>query len=122
MPESSEKPRKHRFSLAHEAAAFLRWMRREYYMIFRKQYVEGMIAARKGQCLKHGCCDMSWFHNERIGRCLDPKDRTNCLEWRTCKFPAGCRLYPFDEKDKIPETRAYCAFYWEDPETKEPPR
>jgi len=33
------------------------------------------------------------------------------MRWHS--LPFLCRMYPFDDKDKIPETVSYCNFYWE---------
>ena len=92
-----------------ESATIIRALRRKYYMYFRKAHIRAMLARRKGSCGRHGCCDMSLWHHHR--RCLSRADRTACLQWQN--LPEECRIYPFDEKDKIPETRAYCNFYWE---------
>jgi len=91
-----------------EAGALYRHLRRRFYYIFRRNYVRTMIANRKGVCGRHGCCDLSIL--TRFRACIDPADRTKCLKWRC--LPFHCQRYPFDEKDKIPETRSYCSFYW----------
>jgi len=71
-----------------------------------------MIAKRKGTCGRHGCCDLSIL--SKLHKCIDPNDRTKCLKWDN--LPFDCKAYPFDEKDKIPETKEYCCFYWDDEE------
>ena len=108
-PKNPVPPYKRRFSLLRELGTVYRFIRRKYYMTFKKHYVEEMLKARKGVCGGHGCCDLSFFHRNR--KCLDPTERTNCLRWNN--LPKECLVYPFDEKDKIPETRAYCNFHWD---------
>lgn len=84
-------------------------------MIFRNDYIKNQIDKRKGVCGKHGCCDFSLVHkiwNKHIRKCLSKKDRRQCLFWDN--LPKECKIYPFDEKDKIPETKEYCNFYWEE--------
>jgi len=96
-------------SLSRELTALYRLLRRWFYFTFRRKHVLDMVAGRKGECGCHGCCDLSIL--ARFRHCIDPADRTKCLRWDNLAF--GCRMYPFDEKDKIPETRAYCNFYWD---------
>ena len=88
-------------------------IRHWYYYRFRKGYVQRQLARRKGVCGRHGCCDLDWLARLRHRRCLDPLDRTKCLKWGS--QPSRCKAYPFDEKDKKPATRSYCAFYWKVP-------
>lgn len=109
QPAKPMPPCKRGFSPSREAGTIHRFLRRKYYMRFRKRYVEEMLKARQGVCGGHGCCDLSFFHRGR--KCLDCKDRTKCLLWD--RLPRECVVYPFDEKDKIPETRAYCNFHWD---------
>lgn len=59
---------------------------------------------------RHGCCDLSIL--AKLRRCIDPEDPTRCLKHDDKPF--ACRMYPFDENDKHPATRAYCNFYWVD--------
>jgi hypothetical protein len=95
-----------------ELRSLYRVMRRFYYMTFRGSHVREMMRKRRGTCGKHGCCDLTIFRKHP--RCLDGHDRTHCLKWGS--LPSSCRVYPIDEKDKIPETVPYCNFYWEDDE------
>ena len=99
-----------KFSLAKELGSVYRLLRRQFYFTFRRKIVLDRVARRKGVCGRHGCCDLSSLARHR--RCLDPADRTRCLKWRD--LPFGCRVYPFDETDKIPETRGTCAFHWDE--------
>lgn len=94
--------------IVRELSAVARLLRRRYYFMFRRKYVLDMVSRRKGRCERHGCCDLSLLSGFR--RCVDSEDRTRCLKWDT--LPLACRLYPFDEKDKIPATRPYCSFHW----------
>lgn len=88
----------------------LRNLRRLYLILFRKDYVLKQLNTRKGHCLRHGCCDLSFFHKIISNSCLDKKDRTKCLLWED--LPYICKVYPIDEKDKHPDTKGYCGFYW----------
>ncbi len=97
-----------------ETGVIKRWLRREYYISFKSDYIREQLRKRKGICGKHGCCDLSIFHKSR--RCLSKEDRTKCL--RKSNLPIECKIYPFDEKDKIPETRSYCNFYWDKKDRK----
>ncbi len=108
-PKKPDPPCKRKISFASDSKALYRFSRRKIYLTFRKRYVKRMMEKRKGVCLGHGCCDLSVFHRNR--KCLDPKDRTKCLVWDN--LPKDCMIYPFDEKDKIPETRDYCTFHWD---------
>lgn len=101
--------------LIRELSAVYRVLRRQFYFVFRRRYVLDMVARRKGTCGHHGCCDLSIL--ARFRRCIDPNDRTRCLEWDN--LPFSCRVYPFDEKDKIPETRVYCNFHWDEDDSLE---
>lgn len=94
--------------------ALLRVVRRKYYLTFKADYVHNQIKTRKGMCGRHGCCDLTVvnsFCNKKIFKCLSLLDRTECLRWD--RLPEECKAYPFDEKDKIPETRIYCNFHWD---------
>jgi len=93
-----------------EIGTVKRGLRRKYYMYLRPAYVKSQMQKRKGTCGMHGCCDLSRLHKYRP--CLCKTDRTKCLKWD--KLPKECQIYPLDEKDKIPATRSYCNFYWED--------
>ena len=101
-----------------EFAEVLTFLRRCFYMVFRRDYVRKMLARRRGTCEAHGCCWNHLAHRLVFRHCTDPTDRTRCLKWEN--LPKGCRMYPFDEKDKDPKTRSYCNFYWVD-ESQEPP-
>jgi hypothetical protein len=92
-----------------ELRSLCRIVRRFYYMTFRRPYVEEMLRKRRGTCGKHGCCDLTALG--KLRRCIDRHDRTCCLKWD--KLPSSCRVYPFDEEDKIPETVPYCSFHWD---------
>jgi hypothetical protein len=97
-------------------SALWRLLRRNFLLALRKDYVKSQLAARKGVCGRHGCCDLAWHHrllNVRLRKCLDTNDRTRCLKWG--RLPPDCRIYPLDEQDKIPETRDYCNFHWDKP-------
>lgn len=109
-PKKPVSPFRKSFSLKRDVGAVYRFLRRKLYMTFRKDYVKKQLETRKGICGGHGCCDLSFFHRKR--KCLDPCDRTKCLKWED--LPYECIVYPFDEKDKVPETRPYCNFYWEE--------
>src|SRR3989344_9161102 len=88
-------------------------IRKNYYQIFKKNYIRKKIANRKGTCGRHGCCDFSFFDrllNIHLRKCLDKNDRTKSLRWNN--LPFSCYAYPFDEKSKHPLTRSYCSFYW----------
>ena len=98
-----------------EIGAIKRMLRRNYYIYFREDYVKKQIRKRRGLCGHHGCCDLSILHkvyNLYFRKCLSRDDRRRCLRWNN--LPRECRIYPFDEKDKILETRSYCNFYWEE--------
>lgn len=86
-----------------------RAIRREYYILFKQDYIKEQLKKRKGVCGMHGCCAL-YCHRKCIGA-----DKKTCLKWDN--LPYRCRIYPFDEKDKHPATRAYCNFYWENDET-----
>ena len=95
-------------TIGKEIGTLKRALRRKYYILFKKAYVEKQLRERKGKCGMHGCCNLSVFHSFR--NCFDRKNPRKCLKWGN--QPPECRIYPFDEEDKIPETRAYCNFYW----------
>jgi len=97
-----------------EIAVIKRILRRRYYILFRQSYVKEQLRKRKGICGYHGCCSLSILnklYNVYYRRCLIKEDYARCLYWR--KLPRECKVYPLDEKDKIPETKNYCNFYWE---------
>jgi hypothetical protein len=95
-------------TIIREVKAVKRALRRKYYIHFRKDYVREQLKNRKGRCGRHGCCDFSIVQKHL--RCYDWKDHSTCLRWGN--LPLECRIYPFDEEDKIPQTRAYCNFHW----------
>jgi hypothetical protein len=97
--------------LVNECHSIQRWVRRRYLIWFRPDYVRAQIESRKGSCGRHGCCDLTMFAPVLRRGCFSKKEKSMCLRWG--KLPAECRLYPIDEKDKIPETLDYCGFYWE---------
>ena len=84
--------------------------RRFYYLNFNKKYVEESLKKRKGKCNKKGCCCM-------ITHCKYFDKRTKlCSIWLKegkDALPLTCKQYPFDEKDKMPEVKKNCGFYWE---------
>lgn len=84
-------------------------------MLLKPDYIKEQIKRRKGVCAHHGYCALSVFnriYNIYYRKCLTKKDYISCLRWKN--LPAECRIYPLDEKDKIPETRSYCNFYWDE--------
>lgn len=98
-----------------ELGAAKRVLRRKCYLLFKPSYVKKQLENRKGTCGQHGCCDLTIagkIFNKYLRRCLSRKSRKTCLRWQN--LPKECKLYPLDEKDKIPETRNYCNFYWGD--------
>ena len=97
-------------ALFQELGCLWRLARRWFYLTFRRGYVRRMAARRKGVCGRHGCCNLSAL--AKLRRCFDPEDDAYCL--KKDNLPLFCRMYPFDEKDKHPATRAYCNFYWDD--------
>jgi hypothetical protein len=73
------------------------------------------LEKRKGTCGYHGCCDYSFLqkiYNINVRKCLNKSDHRRCLRWES--LPKECQIYPFDERDKIPETKSFCSFYWEE--------
>jgi hypothetical protein len=97
-----------------EVGAVKRLLRREYYLLFRSDYIKKQLENRKGVCGRHGCCDLTItgkIFNKYLRKCLSSKSRQTCLRWNN--LPKECKLYPIDEKDKIPETRNYCNFHWD---------
>ena len=99
--------------LADEGGAVYRMLRRMYFRLCRPEYVRRQLARRQGVCGRHGCCDltaMSRWKNLSWHKCLDRDERTCCRRWPD--LPEYCRWYPFDEQDKIPQTRDYCNFHW----------
>lgn len=98
-----------------EIMVIKRTARRRYYMIFKPDYVKEQIKKRKGACTYHGCCAFSIFsrsYNIYYRKCLSNKNYKICLRWGN--LPVECQIYPLDEKDRIPETRSYCNFYWKE--------
>lgn len=98
--------------LIREIGTIKRALRRKYYIWFRPIYIKEQMKKRRGICGKHGCCDFSIF--QKLKKCpnLSKEDSTKCLRWDN--LPKICQIYPLDEKDKIPETKDYCNFHWED--------
>lgn len=97
-----------------EIGVIQRAIRRKYYIHFKPEYVKKQLRERKGICAQHGCCDLFILHriyNLYFNKCLGKKSsRKVCLKWKN--LPWECRVYPLDEKDKIPETKSYCHFHW----------
>jgi hypothetical protein len=101
--------------MAQEAGAIKRAIRRRYYILMKPRYVAAQLKKRRGSCGKHGCCNLSLTSrilNTRLRKCLLAKEPAVCRHWAA--LPLECRIYPMDEKDKIPETKRYCNFYWQD--------
>jgi hypothetical protein len=102
-----------------ETGSIARALRRRWYIHFKQDYVNKQIEKRRGVCGHHGCCDLSLLHrlyNKYYKKCLNQNDRRACLLRK--KLPRECQVYPLDEKDKIPETKSYCNFYWHDSVTR----
>ena len=79
-------------------------IRRNYYLRFRKKYVQESIKNRKGQCKHQGCCNHSLLKCSAIcGK--------DCKLWKD--LPEMCKIYPLDEKDKSWWSKKNCGFYWE---------
>lgn len=89
-------------------------MRRQFYLKFRKKYVQAGLLARRGSCA--GCSNMG-----------------QCCSWNGCKYQddkSGCLIYgkreqygyntctitPFDEKDIHKRLYGYCKvkYHWVD--------
>ncbi len=85
-------------------------IRRFYYIIFRRRYVERSVENRKGNCGCHGCC------RTRIYSCKWMEYKTNkCTLWKGLGYdglPTLCKILPFDEKDKTEFNKNHCNFYW----------
>lgn len=98
-----------------EIGVIKRAARRRYYMVFKPDYVREQIKKRKGACGYHGCCALSVLsrlYNIHFRKCLAIRESARCLRWKD--VPKECQVYPLDERDKIPETKSYCNFYWDD--------
>lgn len=98
-----------------ELSVIKRMLRRRYYMYFRPEYVRQQLERRRGACGQHGCCDLSVLqriYNLSYRKCLSRYGHSRCEHWKN--LPQECKIYPLDEKDKIPETKNYCNFYWEE--------
>jgi hypothetical protein len=89
-----------------------RALRRYSYWFFKRDYVFKQIALRKGKCGMHGCCGFKRFIFFLECKHFDKKTKL-CKVWNKPGNVVCKRIYPFDEKDKNPETREYCNFYWE---------
>ena len=88
-----------------------RTLRRKFYVKFRKKYVLESLKKRKGKCRACGCCATMLFPCEYY----DKKTKL-CRLWEEKgkeAIPYLCKLYPFDEKDKIIYSKINCGFYWE---------
>ena len=83
----------------------LRHLRRLFYSKFRLKHVKQSIAKRKGYCKHCGCC------RDMVIKCPHLKDDKDCAKYPD--FPAACKDYPFDEKDKNWFSREHCGFYWD---------
>ena len=85
-------------------------LRRRFFLKFRMKYVLESISKRKGNCTQNGCCCKSTS-------CKYLDQNNICKIWKEKGFnalPLNCQLYPFDEKDKLPNTKEICGFYWSD--------
>lgn len=91
---------------------YLQLLRRRFYLIFRKKYVEESLKKRKGKCKRCSCCEPMLFYGRYNCRHYDKKQK-GCKLYNTEKMPKTCYPYPFDEKDKWDEFRDGCGFYWE---------
>jgi hypothetical protein len=96
-------------------------IRRTYYLIFKRDYIERQIKNRRKRCGGHGCCDVTpldKFINAYVRGCLDKKDRTKCLRWKEGlkwnNLPFSCYSYPFDKKDIYPTKKNICNFWKEE--------
>ena len=101
--------------ITREIGVIKRIVRRRYCMIFKPDYVKEQMKRRKGVYANHGCCVLSIFsriYNLRYRKCLSDKNYKVCARWED--LPIECQIYPLDEKDKVPETKSYYNFYWEE--------
>ncbi len=89
-----------------------RVLRREFYLRFRKIYVREQLKKRKGHCKGCGCCIMA------TPQCKHFNSKTGeCIIWKTKGFdamPLDCKIYPFDEQDKILFAKKNCGYHWEE--------
>ena len=91
---------------------YLQILRRRFYLIFRKKYIEESIKKRKGKCKNCSCCEVHLFGKKYNCRYFD-KETKLCKIYNTKKMPKTCFIYPFDERDKWDEFKNGCGFYWE---------
>ena len=93
-------------------------IRRRFYHTFRKKDVEESLKKRKGKCRNCSCCEVKICGKKYNCRYFNPKTKL-CLVYGTDKMPTLCNNYPFDEKDKWPEYKDKCGFYWEKDDKKD---
>ena len=90
----------------------LKHFRRQFYIRFRKKYVENQVKKRKGQC-NHCTCEPTLFtpcphYNEKTKLCQLWVDKGREA------IPYACQVSPFDETDKIRFQKKFCGWYWDD--------
>ncbi len=86
-------------------------LRRNFYMSFRKKYIRESLKKRKGGCKACGCCKTMLFQCKYFD-----KNTGLCKIWEEKGWkgiPYACKIYPFDEKDKIIYSKLNCEFYWD---------
>jgi hypothetical protein len=81
-------------------------LRRYFYILFRRKYINESIAKRKGKCQMCGCCAYKPISCKHFNKKTKVCDTFNNL-------PYECKIYPFDEKDKTEYSKKNCSFYWE---------
>lgn len=92
---------------------YLQIIRRWFFVIFRRKYVENSVSKRKGQCKHCSCCEVKLFGRKWNCSYYDSKTK-QCRVYNTDKMRRTCFYYPFDERDKWDEFKDKCGFFWDE--------
>lgn len=107
---------RHRYS-GEQMQCLMCLIRRYFYIIFLRRYIERSLKKRKGSCKICGCCGRTQYilgRHQIVCKYFD-KETNICLLWKEKGFdalPYACKIYPFDERDKCQYSES-CGYYWE---------
>jgi hypothetical protein len=94
-----------------ELGGIQRQIRRIYYAVFRRDYINESLKHRAGSCKMCSCCPTRLFSCRHYNY-----EKKKCTIWEREGFeaiPYFCRIYPFDEKDKSEFARKHCGYFWD---------
>jgi hypothetical protein len=72
-------------------------LRRLYFFVFNRRYIDQSVARRQGECLRCGtCCKL--FFSTCMYLTFDAEGKSSCTKYATFRMP-NCKIFPINDSD-----------------------